>query len=69
MSAIHESPEPKKEHLDDDLIDDDLAIKPTQTAQTAHHDVVFGEITEDGPNYRNVHIESNLHSQPKLTLP
>lgn len=69
MSAIHESPESKKDHLDEDHIDDDLAIKPTQTAQTAHHDVVFGEITEDGPNYRNVHTESYLQSQTKLTLP
>lgn len=49
---IYESPETETK---DDHLDDDLAIKPTQTAQTAHHDVVFGEITEDGPNYRNVH--------------
>lgn len=38
---VSESPETK----------DDLAIKPTETAT---NDVVFGTITEDGPNYRNV---------------
>ncbi|CAG8145210.1 unnamed protein product [Penicillium salamii] len=52
--SVHESPETEKRSLDDDHLEEDLAIKPTQTAQTAHHDVVFGEISEDGPNYRNV---------------
>jgi hypothetical protein len=42
---------PRDESLDETK--DDLAIKPTQTL---NHDVVFGVITEEGPNYRNVHI-------------
>lgn len=35
---------------------DDLALKPTQSLD---HDVVFGELTEEGPNYRNVHTDRN----------
>lgn len=54
---IYESPEAKTEDLDDCL-----TIKPTQTAQTAHHDGVFGEISEDGPNYRNVHNGSHVET-------
>ena len=57
---------PKDEPIDETK--DDLAIKPTQTTT---HDVVFGEITEDGPNYRNVHInelELHSHSRTKLTF-
>jgi hypothetical protein len=62
---IHDSSDTEtKDDQRDDYIQDDLAIKPTQTAQTAHHDVVFGEITEDGPNYRNVH-----KCAPKTSFP
>ena len=46
---------------------DDPAIKPTQNTT---HDVVFGEITEEGPNYRNVHINElklHNHSHTRLT--
>ena len=60
--SVHESSNAEKEHLDDDRLDEELAIKPTQTAQTAHHDVVFGEITDEGPNYRNVHSVPCLYS-------
>lgn len=39
--------------------DDSLSPVPSQTGQifenqTYVHDAVFGEITEEGPNYRNV---------------
>jgi hypothetical protein len=39
--------------------DDFLSPVPSQTGQmfedqTYAHDAVFGEITEEGPNYRNV---------------
>lgn len=44
---IHELP--RNEVTDE--IKDDLALKTTKSLD---HDVVFGEITEDGPNYRNV---------------
>lgn len=27
-------------------------------AQDIHHDAVFGEVTEEGPNYRNVSVSS-----------
>ena len=33
---------------------DDLGDLPSVDDPT--HDAVFGEITEEGPNYRNVHI-------------
>lgn len=60
---IYESPEAKTEdRLDQGHLDDGLTIKPTQTAQTAHHDGVFGEISEDGPNYRNVHNRSHVET-------
>lgn len=36
------------------LTKDDL--DPKQLPDESTHDVVFGEITEDGPNYRNVRI-------------
>jgi hypothetical protein len=32
-------------------------IKPKSPEQNPSHDVVFGEITEEGPNYRNVCID------------
>jgi hypothetical protein len=31
--------------------------KPIYPEQNPIHDVVFGEITEEGPNYRNVCID------------
>lgn len=33
-----------------------LTPVPSQDGQVCTHDAVFGEITEDGPNYRNVCI-------------
>lgn len=40
--------------ITDDPTKAELGKTPTEGEPT--HDVVFGEITEDGPNYRNVHI-------------
>ncbi|CAG8909171.1 unnamed protein product [Penicillium egyptiacum] len=37
--------------------DDDSVLKPTETVT---QDVVFGEITEDGPNYRNVSFPGTI---------
>lgn len=37
----------------DEVSKAELGPKPVDAEST--HDVVFGEITEDGPNYRNVH--------------
>lgn len=37
---------------------DDLKEKPSEAAT---QDVVFGEITEGGPNYRNVHLDHIQH--------
>lgn len=50
MSTMHE----KKEF-------NDLAAAPSITGETSYdvalaEDAVFGTITEDGPNYRNVRI-------------
>jgi hypothetical protein len=36
-------------------------LDPKQLPDEPTHDVVFGEITEDGPNYRNVRIETNKY--------
>lgn len=64
---LHQSPETKsKNQLEQDDLDEELAIKATQTGHTANHDVVFGEISEHGPNYRNVH-KSYLIPRYKLT--
>jgi hypothetical protein len=64
---IHDSPGTEAKYSHEEVhLDDDLAIKRLQTAQTAHHDVVFGEITEDGPNYCNVHNRARK-PQSKLT--
>lgn len=38
---------------------DDLKENPTEAVT---QDVVFGEITEDGPNYRNVHMNHCQHT-------
>ena len=35
---------------------DDMEVAPSKHVQ--HVDAVFGEITEDGPNYRNVSVET-----------
>lgn len=60
---IHEPPRNETT----DQTKDDLALKTTKTLD---HDVVFGEITEDGPNYRNVlmnRFEVHRNSHDKLT--
>jgi hypothetical protein len=51
ISAVN-SLEEDRDHKDVYEKDDhETAVKRTQTA---NHDGVFGEITEEGPNYRNV---------------
>lgn len=39
---------------------DDLGDLPSVDDPT--YDAVFGEITEEGPNYRNVHISQTTHA-------
>jgi hypothetical protein len=49
---------------------EDLAAVPAQEGEVVHDDytvdAVFGEITEDGPNYRNVRIPRHI-PWPRLT--
>lgn len=53
MNMTQERPEPaKKEHDVEDL--QPTASKIGDIEDTPAYDAVFGEITEEGPNYRNV---------------
>lgn len=36
-----------------------VELDPKDSPNEPTHDVVFGEITEDGPNYRNVRIANS----------
>jgi hypothetical protein len=51
ISDVHDLEEDRDQKDDHEKDDHELAVKRTQTA---NHDGVFGEITEEGPNYRNV---------------
>jgi hypothetical protein len=53
ISEVHDLEEDRDQKDDHEKDDHELAVKRTQTA---NHDGVFGEITEEGPNYRNVLI-------------
>ncbi|KAF5000942.1 hypothetical protein FGRMN_1399 [Fusarium graminum] len=45
--------EAMKKHINSDLVQSP-SLGPVETANTVTHDAVFGTITQDGPNYRNV---------------
>lgn len=50
---------------------DHLVPVPSQNGEVYEdtaHDAVFGEITEDGPNYRDVSATQSLTEKWKLTL-
>jgi hypothetical protein len=51
--------EAAKKSDDRDLVQSP-SLGPTETANTVTYDAVFGTITEDGPNYRNVSIVFGL---------
>lgn len=55
-----------------DPIDDDPKVEHLDTIPShinITHDDVFGELTEDGPNYRNVHTGQPINSnERKLTI-
>lgn len=52
--------EAAKKYHDRDLVQSP-SLGPIETANTVTIDAVFGTITEDGPNYRNVRIVFGLN--------
>lgn len=54
--------EKKKFDTSSDLVTTEPPIEAVGFEDPKKHDAVFGEITEDGPNYRNVDIEPRFPS-------